>query len=64
MPAGWLTVWGAGGAASCSGARVGVVQALAGCGESCGLPMRPYKNSAIPVRWAGQSLPKLSKRSL
>ena len=31
MPAGWLTVWGAEGAASCSGAWVGVVQVLAGC---------------------------------
>ena len=31
---------------TCGGAWVGVVQALAGCGESCGLPMAVYRSCA------------------
>ena len=55
---------GAGRPLAGSRAWVGVVKALAGWGDSCGLPMRSYKYSAIPARWAGQAFPKFSKRFL
>ena len=43
---------------------MGVVQAPAGCGESCGLPMPAYRICAIYARWAGHSFQKFSKCSL
>ena len=48
------------------GAWVGVVQALAGCGESCGLHVHVLfgGSCAIPTRWAGQSFPKLRECNL
>ena len=46
------------------GAWVGVVQALAGRGERCGLPMQAYGNLGISACWSGQSFPKLSKCGL
>ena len=48
----------------CGGAWVGVVQALAGCGESCGLPMPAYRSCAVSKYHAGQSFPEMSKCSL
>ena len=36
---------------TCGGAWVGVVQALTGCGESCGLPMPAYRSWQISACW-------------
>ena len=49
---------------TCGGARVGVVQALAGCGERCGVRMRVYRSCAISARKAGLSRQKLAKCSI
>ena len=46
------------------GAWVGVVQALAGCSERCGLPMPVHRSWPISACWAGQSCQKLSNCSL
>ena len=44
---------------TCGGARVGVVQALAGCSESCGLPMPAHPSCAVSICWVGQSFPNI-----
>ena len=43
------------------GEVVGVVQAPAGCGESCGLPKPANQKCAVPACKAGRSRQKLSK---
>ena len=45
---------------------MGVVQALARCGEPCGLHVHVLfgGSCAIPTRWAGQSFPKLRECNL
>ena len=43
---------------------MGVVQAPAGCGKGCGLPVPAYRSCAIAARKAGQSSSKLSTRGL
>ena len=44
---------------TCRGARV--VQALAGCGECCGLEILAYRTCVIFARYSDQCFPKSSK---
>lgn len=45
-------------------AWVGVVQAVAGCGERCGLLMSVYRSCAVATYYSGQAFPEMSKCSL